>query len=129
MDARYRITRLLATGGMAEVYLGVARGEGGFEKPVAIKRILPHLAEEPRIAEMFLAEAKVARRLQHQNVVSVIDVGRGDGGLFLVMEAVNGWDLRLLMRLARKKGRTFPASLAAWIASQVNAGLMHAYAR
>lgn len=129
MTDRYRVTRKLATGGMAEVFLGTSTGSEGFEKPVAIKRMLPHLAQDERILKMFLAEAQVARHLQHQNIVSVIDVGRGPEGAFLVMEAVNGWDLRVLRRLVERQQRTFPAHLVTFIVSQVNAGLVHAYAR
>jgi eukaryotic-like serine/threonine-protein kinase len=128
-NERYRLVRPLAAGGMAELFLGVARGAEGFEKPVAIKRVLPHLAREPSIAQMFLAEAKLATHLQHQNIASVYDVGNGPGGLFLVMELVNGWDLSVLLRRAFRQGRRFPPHLVAFIGAQVLAGLVHAYRR
>lgn len=126
---RYRLVRPLATGGMAELFLGVARGAGGFEKPVAIKRVLPHLAQEPTVAQMFLAEAKLATHLQHQNIASVYDVGTGPGGLFLVMELVDGWDLGVLLRRAFRREQRFPPHLVAFIGAQVLAGLVHAYRR
>lgn len=130
MEQRYRVMRKLATGGMAEVFLGVVSGAEGFEKPVALKRMLAHLTSDERMVRMFLAEAQLARHLHHQNIVTVFDVGRdGQGNVFLVMEAVNGWDLKLLRSVAQKAGATFPPHLAAWIVAQVNAGLMHAYAR
>jgi eukaryotic-like serine/threonine-protein kinase len=128
-ESRYRLVRPLATGGMAELFLGVARGVEGFEKPVAIKRILPHLASEPAIAQMFLAEARLATHLQHQNIASIYDVGRGPDGLFLVMELVNGWDLGVLLRHAVRVGQRFPPHLVAFIGSQALAGLIHAYRR
>jgi serine/threonine-protein kinase len=114
---------------MAELFLGVARGAEGFEKPVAIKRMLPHLAREPAIAQMFLAEAKLATHLQHQNIASVYDVGSGPEGLFLVMELVNGWDVGVLLRHAYRRNQRFPPHLVAFIGAQVLAGLVHAYRR
>jgi eukaryotic-like serine/threonine-protein kinase len=128
-ESRYRLVRPLATGGMAELFLGVARGAEGFEKPVAIKRILPHLASEPTIARMFLAEARLATHLHHQNIASVYDVGNGPNGLFLVMELVNGWDLGVLLRHAARRDQRFPPHLVALIGAQVLAGLIHAYRR
>ena len=128
-SSRYRLVRPLASGGMAELFLGVARGAEGFEKPVAIKRMLPHLAREPAIAQMFLAEARLATHLQHQNIASVYDVGSGPDGLFLVMELVNGWDLGVLLRHAWRRGQRFPPHLVAFIGAQVLAGLVHAYRR
>ena len=127
MRERYRLTRLFAQGGMAEVYLGVAAGAEGFEKAVAIKRILPHLARDEKIARMFLAEVKLATFLSHQNIVQVFDVGRGPDGLFIVMELVNGWDLGVVIDQANKEKTTVPAGLAAFVVSQAMAGLRHAY--
>ena len=128
-ESRYRLERPLAMGGMAELFLGVVRGAEGFEKPVAIKRMLPHLAAEPAIARMFLAEARLATHLHHQNIASVYDVGRNDEGLFLVMELVNGWDLGVLLRHAQRRGQRFPPHLVAFIGAQVLSGLIHAYRR
>ena len=128
-ESRYRLVRPLAMGGMAELFLGVVRGAEGFEKSVAIKRVLPHLATEPTIAQMFLAEARLATHLQHQNIASVYDVGSSPEGLFLVMELVDGWDLGVLLRHAHRRGQRFPPHLVALICSQVLAGLVHAYRR
>ncbi|WNG22399.1 protein kinase [Cystobacter fuscus] len=114
---------------MAELFLGKARGAGGFEKPVAIKRMLPHLARDPTLARMFLAEARLATHLQHQNIASVYDVGSGAEGLFLVMELVEGWDLSVLLSHALRHGQRFPPHLVAFIGTQVLAGLVHAYRR
>ncbi len=129
MNERYRLVRSLASGGMAELFLGVARGAEGFEKPVAIKRILPSLAKDEEVARMFLGEARLATHLQHQNLVSVHDVGQDASGLFLVMELVNGWDLSVLIRHAKRRGTRFPPHLVAFIGAQALAGLAHAYRR
>lgn len=127
MSERYRLLRLLGAGGMAEVYLGLSLGAEGFEKPVAIKRMLPQLASEGAVAQMFVAEGRVAMHLHHQNIVEVFDVGRNADGLFLVMELVNGWDLATVIEAARARGLTVPAPLSAYIAEQAVAGLRHAY--
>jgi len=66
---KYQLLRKLATGGMAEVFLAKTAGPRGFEKQLVIKRILPHLAEDPEFVEMFLGEAKLAAQLNHPNLV------------------------------------------------------------
>ncbi|GMU08720.1 serine/threonine-protein kinase [Corallococcus caeni] len=129
MTSRYRLLQPLATGGMAELFLGVAKGAEGFERTVAIKRVLPHLARETDIANMFVSEARLAMLLQHQNIVTVHDVGESAEGLFLVMELVDGWDLGALMRAVTRQGLRIPPHLAVFIASQAQAGLQHAYRR
>lgn len=129
MTSRYRLLQPLATGGMAELFLGVAKGAEGFERTVAIKRVLPHLAREPDISRMFVSEARLAMLLQHQNIVTVHDVGESAEGLFLVMELVDGWDLGALIRAVTRQGLRIPPHLAVFIASQAQAGLQHAYRR
>ncbi len=129
VNDKYRLVASLASGGMAELFLGEARGAEGFSRKVAIKRMLPQLAQNPLIAKMFLAEARLATHLQHQNIATVYDVGQGPEGLFLVMELVDGWDLGILLRHAQERGLRFPPHLVAFIATQVLAGLAHAYRR
>jgi serine/threonine-protein kinase len=124
---RYQILAPLGGGGMAEVFLAVATGAEGFRKPVAIKRMLPHLAVNEEIARMFLAEARLAMHLHHQNIVSVFDVGRGPEGLYLVMELVDGWDLGQVLGNAAKARSWMPEPLALYVAQQVANGLSHAY--
>src|SRR6185436_9298649 len=83
----YILLRKLATGGMAEVFLAQRRSVlPGFAKLVAIKRMLPHLAEDPEFITMFLDEARTASHLNHPNVVQIFDVGEALGTLFLGME-------------------------------------------
>ena len=76
---RYQIIRRLAKGGMAELYLARQIGGGGYEKVVALKRVLPHLAEDLTFVRMFLNEAKIAAGLDHGNIVHVVDFG-SEGG-------------------------------------------------
>jgi eukaryotic-like serine/threonine-protein kinase len=129
VNDRYSLLQPLAAGGMAELFLGVSRSAEQIERKVAIKRVLPHLARDPTIAQMFLAEARLAMSLQHQNIVTLYDVGQSASGLFLVMELVEGWDLGMLLRHAQHQGQRFPPHLVAFIATQVLAGLAYAYRR
>ena len=76
---RYDVRSRLAVGGMAEVYLATARGAHGFEKTVALKRILPQLAVDSQFERRFIGEAKLAAKLSHANIVQVLDFGRYGG--------------------------------------------------
>lgn len=103
---RYDLAFQLATGGMATVYLAAARGPGGFDKVVALKRIHPHLANDAEYVDMFLEEARLAARLSHPNICSVFDFGEGEGGYFIAMEYLIGEPLSLVLpRLQRSKLR------------------------
>src|SRR5688500_12355965 len=100
---RYEVMFRIAGGGMAEVFAGRVRGEAGFEKLVAIKRVLPHLAGEESIAKMFLDEARVAANITNPHVVQTLDLGRTEeGAAYLVMELVVGIDLAEVLRLTSK---------------------------
>jgi serine/threonine protein kinase len=124
---RYRIERLLARGGMAEVFVGKAEGPGGFSKSVVIKRILPELAEDPTFVDMFLSEARLAAQLSHPNVVQVFDFGQHEGHYFLAMEHVRGQTLRALLKYFLGQGMPMPAAIAARIACGVCEGLQYAH--
>src|SRR5262245_7087053 len=87
---RYEIVGHLATGGMAEVLLARLRGPYGFERPVVVKRILPHLALNRRIVEMFLDEARIIAKLRHPNLIHVHELGCEGDELFLAMEYLEG---------------------------------------
>jgi serine/threonine protein kinase len=94
---KYRLDQRLGGGGMAEVFLASTIGAEGFSRRVAIKRVLPGFSDNPAFAQMFIGEAQLSSRLVHPNIVSVLDFDRGpDGGLFLVMELVDGKDLDAL---------------------------------
>ena len=77
LNGKYVVERRLGGGGMAEVYLGRTVGAEGFSRPVAIKRVLDGLSRDPRFADLFIAEAQLSARLQHPNLVSVLDFDRG----------------------------------------------------
>lgn len=125
---KYKIVRRLSAGGMAEVFLANQVGIGGFEKPVALKRILRQLLEQRHLAvDMFLNEAKIAGRLMHPNIVQVLDVGEEKGALYLAMEYVRGKDLRELLKKFRAQRGTIPLEDAIFIIREVGQALHHAY--
>src|ERR1041384_3579506 len=93
-DSRYRITERVAAGGMAEVFRGVAESLRGFRKNIAIKRILPALTQNKKFVAMFLDEARLSLSLQHANIVQVFDIGHSEDTYFIVMEYVDGVDLK-----------------------------------
>ena len=71
---RYELLDRIGVGGMAEIFRGKAVAAGGFEKPVAIKRILPHLSQDKRFVELLIAEAKVLSLLKHRNIVQILSL-------------------------------------------------------
>ena len=124
---RYDVLDRIAVGGMAEVFLAKAYGAHGFEKTLAIKRILPELASDPEFAARFIAEAKVAVRLSHANVVQVFDFGRIGESLFIAMEYVDGLDLAALLRKFKDEDRFIPLPAALHIAIEIVRGLDFAH--
>ena len=116
---RYDVLDRIAVGGMAEVFLAKAYGAHGFEKTLAIKRILPELARDPEFAARFIAEAKVAVKLSHANVVQVFDFGRIGDALFIAMEYVDGLDLAMLLRRFKDDKRLLPLPAAFHIAIEI----------
>jgi hypothetical protein len=124
---RYRVERRLATGGMAEVFIAWQLGPGGFERKVALKRLLPELAEDPRHAASLLDEARIAARLSHRNVAQIYEVGLEAGQHFIAMEFVDGPPLRALIAAARKRGEPVPLTLWLQIAQSLLGALEHAH--
>jgi hypothetical protein len=116
---RYDVLDRIAVGGMAEVFLAKAYGAHGFEKTLALKRILPDLASDPEFAAQFIAEAKVAVRLSHANIVQVFDFGRIGETLFIAMEFVDGLDLAAMLRKFKDERRQVPLPAAFHIAIEI----------
>jgi serine/threonine-protein kinase len=124
---RYELLERIGAGRMAEIFRGRAVAAGGFEKPVAIKRILPHLSSDPRFVELLIAEAKILSVLRHRNIVQIFDVGLGDDGTyFLVMEHVDGVDLGVLQRALERRRARLPLDLALHVGAEICDALDHA---
>src|SRR6476659_10741171 len=116
---RYRVIEKLASGGMAEVFRAESAGLEGFKKQVAIKRVLPHLSEKKKFISMFLDEARLSAHLSHSNCVQVFDIGVGDNAFFIVMEFVDGANLKSIAESLKKQGKDFPVAAGALIAHEI----------
>lgn len=124
---RYRVVEKLESGGMAEVFRAESEGLQGFRKQVAIKRVLPHLSEKKKFIAMFLDEARLSAHLSHSNCVQVFDIGVGDNTYFIVMEYVDGANLKGVAEALKKQGQAFPVNAAVWIACEICKGLAYAH--
>ncbi|HUM13517.1 MAG TPA: protein kinase [Myxococcaceae bacterium] len=124
---KYVVRRKLAEGGMAEIYLAAALGPEGFEKDVVIKRVRPGLAGDPDFVRMFIAEARVASRLNHANLVHIFDFDKHEDTYYLAMEYVRGHSLWELRRRCQERGVAIPPILVAQIGMEVARGLAYAH--
>ncbi|HEY4393253.1 MAG TPA: protein kinase [Polyangia bacterium] len=125
---QYELLELIAVGGMAEVFKGRVVAAEGFEKLVAIKRILPDLAEDERFVKMLLTEARIHSALSHRNIVQIHDLGISeDGQYFIVLEFVDGYDLRMIAEQLAAMGEIIPEVLSLHIASELAQGLHFAH--
>jgi tRNA A-37 threonylcarbamoyl transferase component Bud32 len=120
---RYTVLGLLATGGMAEIFLGKAPGGA----PVVIKRVLPHLARQPAFVAMFVDEARLSSLLHHANIVEVHELGQVGFDLFMVMEYLEGESVAGLMRRSANRSRHVSLALAAHVIAEACAGLSAAH--
>jgi serine/threonine protein kinase len=123
----YELGERLGLGGMAEVFVAYRAGPHGFAKKVALKRILPELAQDPRFVAMFCDEARISAPLCHPNIVQVIDFGESQGELFMAMEYVEGVSLAKLLRYVSGRRERFPIGAALFIAHEVLSGLAFAH--
>lgn len=126
---KYSIISKLDAGGMAEVWKGKATSMRGFEKLVAIKRVLPDLVKQDNFINMFLDEARLSLHLNHANVVQTFDIGTSDGAYFIVMEWVDGMNLKGVLESVKLSGDKVPLEHALFVAAEVCKGLYHAHRR
>ncbi|MED5464422.1 MAG: serine/threonine-protein kinase [Myxococcota bacterium] len=124
---KYLLLERINVGGMAEVFRAKAFGVQGFERLLAIKRILPNMAEDDDFISMFVDEARIAVQLSHSNVVQVYELGKFEGQYYIAMEYVLGRDLRQIFDRFRKSEKSFPISAAAFVASKICDGLDYAH--
>lgn len=123
----YRLIERIAAGGMGEVFKAKLLRGAGFEKTVAVKRMLPHLARSEEFEARFCAEARLSARLNHANIVHIYDFGTQNGSLFLAMEYIDGVDLGSLLGRLAEQGETLGLSHALYILAQVLRGLDYAH--
>jgi serine/threonine protein kinase len=125
----FELIRLIATGGMAEIYLGQQAGLGGFSRPVVVKRMLPQLAVRQDFVTMFLDEARLAANLNHPNIASVTNLGEVDGSYFIAMELVDGPHLGALFAHSLRLRKPLPLDLCCYIVARAADGLHYAHER
>lgn len=126
-EHKYRVIRRLEAGGMAEVFYGEAKGVQGFKKRVAIKRVLPHLAQNENFIQMFLDEARLSARLNHANIVSVFDIEPWKDTFQLIMEFVDGANLKRIMDYLHAHDMRFSLGQATFICMEACRGLSYAH--
>jgi eukaryotic-like serine/threonine-protein kinase len=124
---RYELIARLATGGMGEIFLARLEGAAGFEKLFVIKRILPHLADDPRFRGMLIAEARIASMMTHANICHVYELGETDGQLYIAMEYLEGITLLPLLRKMSKEAGALDLGFIGGVIQQVTDGLHYAH--
>ncbi|MFC1611538.1 serine/threonine protein kinase, partial [Myxococcota bacterium] len=123
----YLLLDLINTGGMAEVYRAKTFGVGGFEKIIALKRILPQHTENQAFVDMIIDEARIAAQLTNKNIAQIYELGVVDGEYYIAMEYVPGQNVRQLLDHLRENGERLPIPYAAFVASCVCFALQHAH--
>jgi len=124
---QYVLLEKIATGGMAEVWKARMRGVEGFQKIVAIKKILPHLSDNQDFIEMFIDEAKLAAQLNHNNIIHIYDLGKIQSSYYIAMEYIEGSDLKAILKRAQDHDHPMSVELALFIASKIAAALDYAH--
>lgn len=126
--ADYRLEALIGRGGMAEVYRAVAVAGPRAGQRVAVKRLLPALATDPAYVALFEQEAEITRRLRHPGIVEVLDTGFAGGTPYIVMDYVDGKNLRQILAQCAARGILLPVDFGAYVADVVARALAHAHA-
>jgi serine/threonine protein kinase len=124
---KYYLLERINVGGMAEVFKAKTFGVEGFERLLAVKRILPNIAEDEEFITMFIDEAKIAVQLQHANIAQIFDLGKVDDAFFIALEYVHGRDLRAIFDRMRSRGEAVPIPMACHMIMQVCEGLDYAH--
>ncbi|MGD2089049.1 MAG: protein kinase [Candidatus Aminicenantes bacterium] len=123
----YEILGLIGRGGMAEIYKAKKKGVKGFEKIIALKKILSGYGTDAKYIEMFVDEAKIAAELSHPNIVQIHDLGKKDDYYFIAMEYVSGKDLRVIMQKLAQESTLMPEPIAIYLAIEVLSALNYAH--
>ena len=120
---KYLLLDRINIGGMAEVWRGKTFGSQGFERIVAIKRILPNIAEDDEFISMFIDEAKITVQLTHANVAQIYELGHVQNSYFIAMEYISGKDLRAIFDSGRKTGQQAPLPFVCYVIGKIADGL------
>src|SRR5688572_4988284 len=124
---KYLLLERINVGGMAEVFVAKAFGVEGFERFLAIKKILPTMAEDQEFITMFIDEARISVQLNHANIVHIHELGKHDEAFFIAMEYVAGRDLRTILERYRRRKEIMPTAQAVYVASKMCEGLDYAH--
>ncbi len=124
---KYFLLERINVGGMAEVFRAKAFGVEGFERLVAVKRILPNIAEDKDFIRMFIEEAKLSVQLNHANIAQIFDLGVVESSYYIALEHVHGRDLRGIFDRCRTVGEAMPVAQACFIAMKACEGLDYAH--
>ncbi len=126
---RYTVMEYLAEGGMGAIYLGKKLGAGGFEKQVVLKQLLPEFTRQPEFIDLFLREARLSASLDHANIIHTIDLVTAGEEYFIVMEYLDGADLRTLTRRAKRRRKQLAPGAGIYIAREVLSALSYAHGK
>jgi serine/threonine protein kinase len=124
---KYLLFDCIGRGGVAEIFLARMTAQLGGARRVVVKQILPELSQDPKVARSLVREAKLVTRLNHRNIVRVLDLGRESGRLYIAMEYVEGYDLNQLLGQLTRRKLPLPAEFALFIVREVLAGLDYAH--
>ena len=122
----YILQKKIAQGGMAELYIAQHILEDGFKRTVAIKKILPHLAQNEEFVAMFIREARLAAMLQHPNIVQIYDLIKIYNGSLIAMEYVEGKNLAEVMA---KEQKGLPVDMTIFIIQKISSGLYYSHSK
>ena len=123
----YELVKRLGVGGMAETFVAIRRGPGGFQQRVCLKRILPTFAGDAEFVEMFLREARLSALLHHGHIARVLDFGITGSTHYLTLELIEGTDLRAALRHLRLRGESLDPGLTSYLAHALAAALDFAH--
>ncbi len=124
---RYLLTYKISKGGMSDIYLAKAVSLGDFQKPLVIKKLFPEYAKKHRFVKRFLNEGKTLARLNHSNVVQVMDMGVIDGEYYIAMEYIEGRNAAHVLTKAQRTGRYPSLAFALYAVMELAKGLAYAH--
>jgi eukaryotic-like serine/threonine-protein kinase len=124
---KYLLLERINVGGMAEVFKAKTFGVAGFERILAIKRILPNLVEDDEFIKMFIDEARIAVQLNHTNIVQIYELGKHGDHYYIAMEYLGSRDLRAILDRMRANGQLMQIPQAAYVCAKVCEGLDYAH--